>query len=293
MADHPLAAADALNRNGYCIIRNAAPVSVVMELASDLDPIFDETPFCQGHFYGERTKRFGSVLRRSSHAADLVQAPPILALAEAVLGPWCDRFQLNLTQGIAIHPGAPAQFAHRDEDMWHGTKGVHEYLINVIWPLTRFERDNGATVIFPNSHGPLGRDTGCTNPIVAECEPGDAICFLGSTLHGAGANCSDTERRCLITGYSLGWLKPYENQWLAYPPHIARHFSTELAELIGYVQHRPNLGNYEGRCPSVLLRDAVPDHLAAADALTPDQTAMLAEFIRDQSLDNHARQGRL
>lgn len=38
----------------------------------------------------------------------------------------------------------------------------------------------------------------------------------------------------MIVSYALGWLKPYENQWLAYPPEVARRFSRDLAALVGY-----------------------------------------------------------
>ena len=38
----------------------------------------------------------------------------------------------------------------------------------------------------------------------------------------------------MIVSYALGWLKPYENQWLAYPPEGARRFSRDLAALVGY-----------------------------------------------------------
>jgi hypothetical protein len=82
----------------------------------------------------------------------------------------------------------------------------------------------------------------------------------------------------MIISYSLGWLKPYENQFLVYPPEIARHFTPELAALVGYQLHRPNLGNYEGQCPSVLLGDDVVDYLAATDELRPEQIKPLAEF---------------
>src|SRR3546814_2413682 len=86
---------------------------------------------------------------------------------------------------------------------------------------------------------------------------------------------------------SLGWLKPYENLWLSYPPNIARKFSPELAALAGYAQHRPNLGNYEGQCPSILLDDNVPDHIGAIDALRPDQEAMLADYFRASRSEEH------
>src|SRR3546814_248312 len=116
----------------------------------------------------------------------------------------------------------------------------------------------------------------------SDLEPGDALVWLGGTLHGAGANVSDAPRRGIIVSYCLGWLKPFELQWLVYPPEVARHFDPELAALVGYAQHRPNLGNVEGRCPSWLLAGERPDHVAAADALRPDQADALRAYVQTQ-----------
>ena len=93
---------------------------------------------------------------------------------------------------------------------------------------------------------------------------------------------SDGVRRAVITGYCLGWLRSFENQYLVYPPEIARGFDPELAAIVGYSQHQPNLGNVEGQCPSVLLeRDGI-DGLPAIDALRPEQDEMLARFVAEQ-----------
>lgn len=199
-----------------------------------------------------------------------------------MLLPWCERIALNLTQAIEIHPGAPAQLPHRDQDMWAGPKGSMEYLVNVMWPIEPFTRENGGTRLWPGSHidqevGDLPED--CS--VVPELAPGDALLFLGSTLHGGGGNISSAPRRGAIVSYFLGWLKPFELQWLVYPPAIARHFSPDLAALVGYAQHRPNLGNVEGQCPSVLLGSTVPEYLGAINALRPDQEAQAAAFLAD------------
>lgn len=272
-----------LRREGWCIIPGALPAQAIAALDDDLAEPFARTPFCEGGFYGETTKRFGRLLARSPHAAALVQHETILGVVGRILSPWCDTIQLNVTQAIAIHPGAPAQLPHRDQDMWAGAKGEIEYLVNVIWPLTPFTADNGATMLWPRTHGAAALAAEPeTSPEPAMMTPGSALVFLGSTLHGAGENRSPTVRRGLVVGYALGWLKPYENQWLAYPPAVARDFSPELAALVGYRQHRPNLGNYEGRCPSILLGGDVPDHIAAVDALRPDQQAMMAAYVDDQ-----------
>jgi ectoine hydroxylase-related dioxygenase (phytanoyl-CoA dioxygenase family) len=114
------------------------------------------------------------------------------------------------------------------------------------------------------------------------------LLFLGSTLHGGGANETDRPRTGMIVSYSLGWLKPYENQWLVYPPAVARTFSRELAQLVGYQQHRPNLGNYEGRCPSILLDGEPDDYLGAVDELLPRQVEALRARRAEQAASRQA-----
>jgi len=277
-------AAFRLEDQGYCIIRKLVSRRVIKRVARELDGDFAQTPFCRGPFYGEHTKRFGRLLARSETSAALVLQPTLLEIANRILGPWCDAIQLNVAQAIEIHPGAPAQYPHRDQDMWQGPKGVSEYLVNVMWPLTPFTQENGATRIWPESHGATALDASGPQleAVAAECEPGDAIVFLGSTLHGAGANVGPRPRQAIVIGYSLGWLRAYENQSLAYPPEIARGFPADLARLVGYQQHRPNLGNFEGQCPSVLLEDWADRPLGAIDALRPDQAALLAEYVCEQ-----------
>jgi hypothetical protein len=269
--------------DGYCVVPDLLPEAIAA-LDRDLAQDFERRPFCRGGFYGERTKRFGRLLTRSPHAESLVMHPLITGVVERVLSPWCDTIQLNLTQAIALHPGALPQLPHRDQDMWRGSVGEVEYLVNVMWPFTPYTKENGATLIWPESHGRRALDAAApASEFPAEIAPGSALLFLGSTLHGAGGNRTQQVRRGAIVSYCLGWLKPYENQWLAYPPDVARGFPPELAALVGYRQHRPNLGNYEGQCPSILLRGGPGDPLPATDALRPDQEALLAEYVAAQA----------
>lgn len=270
-------------RDGYCIIERAVDPALIARINADLTPRFGATPMCQGNFYGPSTKRFGALLTRAPETAKLVMHERAFAIVEAALLPWCDRIALNLTQAIEIHPSALAQAPHRDQDMWGGPKGTLEYLVNVMWPLDPFTRENGGTRLWPSSHvDPDVVDMDEADAIVPRLMPGDALIFLGSTLHGGGGNLTAIPRRGIVVSYCLGWLKPFELQWLVYPPAVARRFSPELAALVGYAQHRPNLGNVEGQCPSLLLGDSIPDHLPAIDALRPDQAHGVAEFVRGQ-----------
>ncbi len=152
-------------------------------------------------------------------------------------------------------------------------------MINIMWPFTPYRKENGATLIWPNSHRRQDENViDRAEAIAAEMNPGDALVYLGSTMHGAGANITNMPRAGMIVSYSLSWLKPFENQWLVYPPEIARTFPPDLASLAGYHMHRPNLGNYEGQCPSVLLQDDVPEYLHSVDGLREDQVELIADF---------------
>ena len=279
-----------LARDGWCVFGRAVDPALVAGIEAALAPRFAATPPCQGAFYGARTKRFGALLTRAPTVERLVRHPLVLELVGAMLLPWCERIALNLTQAIEIHPGALPQLPHRDQDMWQGPKGSLEYLVNVMWPLTKFTEENGGTRLWTGSH--VNQDVAVlpeAEAVAPTVLPGDALVFLGSTLHGGGGNRTNMPRRGIVISYCLGWLKPFELQWLVYPPAVARHFTPELAALVGYAQHRPNLGNVEGQCPSLLLGDTVPDHLPAIDALRPDQAAAAAMFVRSQ-LDDLGRE---
>lgn len=275
-----------LRRDGFVVLSRALPVSHIEALAKDLDPIFETTPRSQGPFYGPATRRFGALLTRTEHAAALVQHAAVLEIVGRMLDPWCDHVALNLTQAIEILPGGAEQVPHRDQDMWPVSRLIDpslgvELLVNVMWPLTPFTRENGATRLWPGSQRRQTEqliDSAEAIPIVMR--PGDALIFLGSTLHAGGANRTALARRGIIVSYSLGWLKPYELQWLVYPPEVARTFSPELADLVGYRIHRPNLGNIEGQCPSALLRGPPP--AGAIDRLGVAQEEIIATYLRQR-----------
>ncbi|QJU59342.1 phytanoyl-CoA dioxygenase family protein [Sphingomonas sp. AP4-R1] len=270
-------ASELLDR-GVCLVRSAVREDLVQALSRDFAPTFAATPRSTGVFYGGNTKRFHSLLRRSPHMAAFVLQEAIFEAVTAILGPHCDTIQLNLTQAIELLPGGMAQPPHRDQDMWPLQHPGVEYLINVMWPLTPYRAENGTTIVWPGSHRRQQEIVMSDDEALpVEMDPGDALLFLGSTLHCGGVNRTQTSRRGMIVSYSLGWLKPYELPWLAYPPHVASTFHPDLAALAGYRAHRPNLGTYEGRCPSATLQPA-GDELGAIDALRPEQERLIALY---------------
>lgn len=273
-----LEATTRLEQDGYIILDGLVDPARFDLIRSQLDPHFAAAPNCTGPFFGETTRRFGSVLARAPEVEHLALHPLVMGVVDAIVGRYCESVQLSLTQGIEIFPGAPVQVPHRDHDMWYAPKGDMEYMINVMWALDDFTAENGATRIWPGSNRMDQTAMLPEDQAIPAVMPRGSVClFLGSVLHSGGANRSALPRRGLLISYCQGWLKPWENQWLAYPPEIARTFSPELAALVGYRQHLPSLGNYEGQCPSVLLRQD-KDWTPFVDALREDQFDQIRQY---------------
>lgn len=261
--------------HGYVILPDAVSATQIDAVAAEMAPHFAATPRCQGDFYGWQTTRVGGLLSKAPSVQRLVLHPQVLDVVEAILAPSCDCIQLNLTQGVRIHPGERVQAAHRDEEMWPCETKEKPWLVNVIWALTDFTEENGATLLWPGSHNEtLDRRISPQRAVAARMKRGSALLFLGALTHAGGANETQCPRDGIIVSYCLGWLRQYENQYLTYPPEVARTFPKALQDLIGYRMHRPNLGGWQGRCPKGVLdgEDAIGPHI---DALPPAIAAEL------------------
>jgi len=94
----------------------------------------------------------------------------------------------------------------------------------------------GATRIVVGSHrwedDPDEVDFALSSPAVMT--KGSVLLYTGSVFHGGGANTTKTSRIGMNVGYSLGWLRQEENQYLACPPEIARTLPEGLLRLMGY-----------------------------------------------------------
>jgi hypothetical protein len=229
----------ALRRDGVLIIENALSPQQLDQLSAELNFWFEVAPGGEGAFFGRRTRRFGALLRKARSALDLVLHPRILPLCERVLigddigPPRCDRIQLNITQGIGIGPDEPEQVVHRDEKLFWVTPG-HELLVNALYCLDDFTAQNGGTRFVPGSSywEDAERWPEPHEIVQAEAKAGSAILWLGSMMHGGGANRTDKVRRGAVVSYNLGgWRKarscscPFRPSWPARCPNAPSNSS--------------------------------------------------------------------
>lgn len=161
----------------------------------------------------------------------------------------CDRFlspngefgyQLHVSAALEVGPGAREQVLHREDDSFTFFPQPRPNLIVAsMWAVTDFSIANGATLLVPGSHKwEAGRQATSREICSAEMPAGSVLFWLGSTLHGAGANVSNDWRYGVILTYSLGWLRQEENQFLDVPADVAATLPAELQDIIGYKMYR-------------------------------------------------------
>lgn len=77
-------------------------------------------------------------------------------------------------------------------------------------------------------------------------DKGDAFIMLASAFHGGGHNQSEDEKRLVFATFmTRGYLRQEENQFLAVSPEVARQYSREVQEIIGYSLSDPACGTVE------------------------------------------------
>lgn len=242
---------DGLERDGAVIVEGLLSPEIVARVngeveravgAADPDgPMFN--PIAKA-FHGAFTRNVAGVPGISpTFAADVMCHPLLLALADAVLGAHCARFQLNLGQILERGPGAEDQWLHRDEGVWIDVpeRSFDLQLASVI-ALVDFTPQNGATRVVPGSHRwpdrglamdrqvvPTGEQIAC-----AEMPAGSALVYTGGVIHGGGANTTDQPRRAVHLSYCMGWLRTEENNYLSVPPEVAAALPREAQEVLGY-----------------------------------------------------------
>ncbi|OSZ69231.1 phytanoyl-CoA dioxygenase [Sphingomonas sp. IBVSS1] len=246
----PAAIMAALRRDGAIIIDGLIPDPEMAALAAEIAPWLEATPNGRDDFTGHLTTRTGALVARSPRVRDLVMHPLIHALCDDLLKPYCERWQLHLTQAIRIRPGQKAQAIHRDRWAW-GTHLAHvEPQLNTIWAVTDFTAENGATQLVPGSLD--WSDSRVTEPheiVPAVMKRGSVLVYTGGVFHGGGENRSTLDRIGLNLTYTLGWLRQEENQYLSCPPAIARTLDPALQAVLGYAMGSYALGYFTPPLP--------------------------------------------
>jgi len=264
--DLPQDIAAATVQNGAAIVIDVVPDSLADTVAGELRDNLDEFGYrSQRNFSGFQTKRCHSVIDDAPSSVALIEHPLVLGVADAILLPFCESYQIGSMTAIEVCPGQKVQNLHRDDCIYPVQIPGLEFLIGCLWALTDFTLENGATHVVPGSHRHISMDSviDLSNRQQAVMPKGSVLFYLGSTLHGAGENTSEEARMGLINTYSLGWLRQETNQYLSTPLDQARKLSDTMRCLLGYTTHDrlgDRLGKYYGADTAFVDKDEYARH---------------------------------
>lgn len=229
--------ADHLRRDGYVIVDDLVPHSLMDSISDELAPHLEATPMGYNAMIGTKTRRTGALIARSPACRTLIQDPTILGVCRDFLG-HASAFQLMLTQVISIEPGESDQSLHRDQNAFDFYPFPDDYHVqcNTLWAMTDYTAEMGATRVVPGSQIGDKKPTEYTDGecLQAEMSRGSVLLYSGKIVHSGAANRSDRVRRAINVNYCVGWVRQEENRFLSVPPDVARTLDDDLLKLIGY-----------------------------------------------------------
>ena len=177
----------ALQEQGAVIVEGVLSPDLLARFNAEIDPILarvsPERPYLNtalDFFYGNRVRQITGVASQSRIFAEEVLCHPFYgAVCDAILGPSCARYQLNVAQVMDRGPGAEQQLLHRDEDVWvHLPRPHPEVQVASVIALVDFSAELGATVVAPGSHRwERGRQPEPHELACAEMPAGSAVEF--------------------------------------------------------------------------------------------------------------------
>lgn len=247
-SDCPDAIARHLLDNGVVIVRGVIAAETLDRFNDEIDDhLARHDPAQRSYmnptiaaFYGAQTRHMAGLSGKSAvFRGEILCHPLLVAMCERVLRPNCATYQLNFADVMDRGPGAEMQILHRDDGIW-------PYLPRLGFPLEfasmialgPFTSEMGATRIVPGSHiWPADRQPLAEEIVVAALNPGDAVFYLGSTLHAGGANISNVRRRGMHLSYCLGWLRTEDNNYLTAPVDLVRSLPRDQQAMLGYALH--------------------------------------------------------
>ncbi|WNC72012.1 phytanoyl-CoA dioxygenase family protein [Thalassotalea psychrophila] len=236
----------ALLKDGGVIVKDQASDEIVENVKTELSSAFErEGHLFENDFNGYKTLRLSGVLALSRTASELIAHPLVIDVADNILKRHCECYRIGSSTAIKIQPGEAEQVLHRDDDFYPIRIPDVEFQIAAMWALDDFTLYNGATRVVPGSQDLRDSSNVKASDITqAVMAKGSVFLYLGSTLHGGGANKTRAPRSGLITTYSLGWLRQEENQYLTIPRETVNSYPEKIRRLMGYQSHGDYLGVY-------------------------------------------------
>ncbi len=204
------------DQNGYMVVRKALDADMLERVTAACDGVVEKNY----KDLGSRRASLLNVLPEDDVFLTLLTWEKTVPLVVQLLS-----FDLRLAKSHLIYnfpdpPNAkPPTNWHRDFTESPFDLGPHRYprlLIKIAYQLTDTTSLSGNTILVPGSNNYNRRleiPEGQNDPdgaVELELQAGDAFLFESRTFHRIGLNRSEVPRKCLMMGYSYGWISPLD-----------------------------------------------------------------------------------
>jgi ectoine hydroxylase-related dioxygenase (phytanoyl-CoA dioxygenase family) len=215
----------ALERLGYTIVENAAPMELFDEIRAAIIEVTEEhrargvEPFN----FGPNTSMVYRLLARKEVFARAVLTPKLTALVTYLLG---EGYVSQVATGSILGEGSLMGPLHADNQFFPDPFPAQVHVCTAIWCCDRFSGPEGSTLLVPGSNRRFRhprRGEGNNEAIAIEAEPGSIVLWTGHTWHRSGGRTVPGERVALHTSFS----RPHVRAFDAYTPD-------EVQQLIAY-----------------------------------------------------------
>ena len=224
-----------MSRDGYCVIpavldrENVQGLrTAIMELAAAEDR--------QGTAWRSNgNQRIFALLNKGREFVSLAEHSAGLGMIEDLLGPYV---LLSSITAHIVRPHNVPQQLHADQD-YVSPPWSRPFVVNLIWVLDQFTRENGATVVLPGSHGeggpPPSAGSGRFAEVHVQADPGSVIVLDGRVWHGSGRNTRDaSDRVAILACYCAPFLRQQENYFRSLATPVRHALSGRMRRLLGY-----------------------------------------------------------
>lgn len=262
---------DVLRRNldefGYGIIEQA----LENETLSAIQERLFEQAEAERDFYDQQNPAnpvkgaqwVNMLLNKGDIFFELIRHPLAMAMIEHILGP---EFLVSCVDSQIQHPGSETMPMHTDQWWLPPMRGdgrekirasemrrdwgestdpspsesavLPPLMANVMWLITDFTEENGATRLVPGSHR-SGRAPDVSVPhkitsIPAEGAAGTAVVFDGRLWHSAWSNTTDEPRYGITTACCGPQCRPLENYVRGMRPEVLERLPRDLLPRLGF-----------------------------------------------------------
>ena len=249
-----------LAQNGYTILPGALSANAVESTRRAVIELLDAEA-AVARTTGTQTdnlRNAHAIVGKHPHFYEFYLNPPVMHIVRAVLGDDAILYDGNIrvpmpTGGRDAAKGFQVHVDREDYTVRPFVGGEHfPMALNIVWCLVDFTRENGGTLLWPQSHLSCQvpePDRAPEGAIQVEAPAGAALIWDAALWHQGGINSSTDPRWTIIGYYQRAWLKGKTDSVRMLPAAAIEKMSAAAKRLVGILPAPPDYSEVKALDP--------------------------------------------